>query len=184
MIPFKLSARLQSFRGTLCFGVMACLFVASASRAETKSKSLRPNILLILSDDQGVADVGCCGSEIPTPHIDSLARDGLQLTQFYAASSICTPSRFGLLTGRFAHHSTDRLTSALMFLSPDDAKRGIRSTERTFVQDLKAFGYQTHLVGKWHLGHGDHEFWPTKHGFNTFFGHTGGRGDRSSVGGP
>ena len=139
----------------------------------------RPNVLLIFSDDQGINDVGCYGGEIPTPALDSLAAQGLKFEQFYAASSICTPSRFGLLTGRFAHRSVDGLTGALMFLDPADADRGIRPGETTFVSLLKQAGYRTHLVGKWHLGHGAHgradpRFWPTEHGFDTFFGHTGG----------
>jgi arylsulfatase A-like enzyme len=138
------------------------------------NRTPRPNILLIFSDDQGVNDVGCYGSEIQTPHIDSLARDGLKFNQFYAASSICTPSRYGLLTGRFAQRSRDQLTSALMFLDDSDARRGIRSGETTFVAQLRSSGYRTHLVGKWHLGHGQDRFWPTAHGFQTFFGHTGG----------
>ena len=61
----------------------------------------RPNVVLIFTDDQGMNDVGCYGSEIATPHIDSLARDGMKFTQWYVASSICTPSRFGLLPGQF-----------------------------------------------------------------------------------
>ncbi|MFH5805016.1 sulfatase [Alienimonas sp. DA493] len=140
---------------------------------------VRPNVLLIVSDDQGVNDVGCYGSEIPTPALDALAAEGLKFEQFYAASSICTPSRFGLLTGRFAHRSADALTGALMFLDPADAQRGLRADETTFVSLLKKNGYRTHLVGKWHLGHGTigeggGKFWPTEHGFDTFFGHTGG----------
>ncbi|MCA9141066.1 MAG: sulfatase-like hydrolase/transferase, partial [Planctomycetales bacterium] len=148
--------------------------MAAENQATDSENPIRPNILLIFSDDQGVADVGCYGSEIKTPHIDSLARDGIKLTQFYAASSICTPSRYGLLTGRFAQRSHDHLTSALMFLTESDAVRGIRADEQTFVSQLKSAGYQTHLVGKWHLGHGEGQFWPTEHGFDTFFGHTGG----------
>lgn len=140
----------------------------------SSNRPARPNVLLLFSDDQGVGDVGCYGSEIQTPHIDSLAADGMKLTQFYAASSICTPSRFGLLTGRFAHRSHDQLTGALMFLAPEDATRGIRSGEATYASALQAVGYETHLVGKWHLGHGDDQFWPTEHGFDSFFGHTGG----------
>lgn len=133
-----------------------------------------PNIVMIFTDDQGVNDVGCYGSEIPTPRIDELAANGMRFTQFYAASSICTPSRYGLLTGRYAHRSQDQLLGALMFMSPDDALRGIRQGEQTYVGLLQDAGYRTALVGKWHLGHGDEQFWPTKHGFDSFFGHTGG----------
>ena len=134
----------------------------------------RPNIVLIFTDDQGVNDVGCYGSEIPTPHIDSLARDGLRLTNFYAASSICTPSRFGLLTGRNPATSRDHLLQALMFVADADKGRGIQPGEPTFAQDLREAGYHTALIGKWHLGHGDPAFLPINHGFDTFIGHTGG----------
>ena len=98
----------------------------------------------------------------------------MRFTQFYAASSICTPSRYGLLTGRYPHHSQDNLLGALMFLEEHDQDRGIREQESTYVEQLRKVGYQTALVGKWHLGHGTHEFWPTQHGFDSFFGHTGG----------
>ena len=63
---------------------------------------------------------------------------------------------------------------ALMFLADEDAHRGIRPGELTYVSELQRIGYWTALVGKWHLGHGEEQFWPTKHGFDTFFGHTGG----------
>ena len=134
----------------------------------------RPNIVLIFTDDQGVNDVGCYGSEIPTPHIDSLARDGLRLTSFYAASSICTPSRFGLLTGRNPATSRDQLLQALMFVADEDKGRGIQPGEPTFAHDLREAGYHTALIGKWHLGHGNPDFLPINHGFDTFIGHTGG----------
>jgi arylsulfatase A-like enzyme len=133
-----------------------------------------PNIIVIFSDDQGMHDVSCYGSEIATPEIDKLAKEGMQFTQFYAASSICTPSRYGLLTGRYPHRSQDNLLGALMFLEERDQHRGLRKDEATYVERLKGVGYQTALVGKWHLGHGEQEFWPTKHGFDSFFGHTGG----------
>ncbi len=134
----------------------------------------RPNVLLIFTDDQGIHDVGCYGSEIPTPHIDSLARDGLKFTSWYSASSICTPSRYGLLTGRNPCRSRDQLLGALMFLSDDDRDRGIQQGETTLAELLQKAGYRTALIGKWHLGHGDRRFWPTRHGFDTFYGHTGG----------
>ncbi|MEM9646237.1 MAG: sulfatase-like hydrolase/transferase, partial [Planctomycetota bacterium] len=134
----------------------------------------RPNVLMIFTDDQGYNDVGCYGSEIHTPALDRLAEQGMRFTQFYAASSICTPSRFGLLTGMYPHRSEDSLLDALMFMDPADLDRGIRAHESTYPSALQRLGYQTHLVGKWHLGHGNTKFWPTKHGFDTFFGHTGG----------
>ena len=132
----------------------------------------RPNIILIFTDDQGVNDVGCYGSEIPTPNIDRLAKEGLKFTNFYSASSICTPSRFGLLTGRNPSTSRDRLLHALMFMNDPD--RGIQPGEPTFANELQDAGYHTALIGKWHLGHAKKTFLPIHHGFETFIGHTGG----------
>jgi arylsulfatase A-like enzyme len=160
--------------------LMPCLLLAvstlSSFLREVDAKQVinSPNILMIFSDDQGMNDIGCYGSEIDTPVLDRFAKEGVRFTQFYAASSICTPSRYGLFTGRYAHRSADQLTSALMFLSEEDAQRGLRSQETTYVRELQHLGYQTSLVGKWHLGHGSREFWPTQHGFDSFFGHTAG----------
>ncbi|NND08955.1 MAG: sulfatase-like hydrolase/transferase [Saprospiraceae bacterium] len=132
-----------------------------------------PNIVLIFTDDQGWNDVGCYGSEIPTPHIDRLAREGMKFEQCYAASAICTPSRFGLLTGRNPSRSHDQLLSALMFMGDEDL--GIRPTETTIAALLREHAdYETALIGKWHLGHGQREFLPNNHGFDFFRGHTGG----------
>ncbi len=161
----------MSLRLNFCGGFLLALCACSCP---VLLAAERPNILMIFTDDQGYHDVGCYGSEISSPNIDRLAAEGLKLTEFYAASSICTPSRFGLLTGQFAHRSQDHLLGALMFLSDRDAERGIHSQEVTYVSRLADAGYQTALVGKWHLGHGSKNFWPTKHGFDSFFGHTGG----------
>ncbi|MEZ5942716.1 MAG: sulfatase-like hydrolase/transferase [Planctomycetaceae bacterium] len=149
-----------------------CGLLSESTQGETPSK--RPNIVVIFSDDQGTHDVGCYGSEIPTPHIDSLARDGVKMTQFYAASSICTPSRFGLLTGKNPSRSQDQLLSALMFLADEDKIRGIRKQETTIAKVLSDAGYRTALIGKWHLGHGDAQFAPHEHGFGLTYGHTAG----------
>ncbi len=142
-------------------------------RAEAAEKT-RPNFLLIFSDDQGVADIGCYGSEIPTPHIDSLARDGLKFNSWYVASSICTPSRYGLLTGRNPSRSRDALLGALMFLDPQDRSRGIYPDETTIATQLRSAGYRTALIGKWHLGHGDSRHLPNANGFDYSYGHTAG----------
>ena len=109
--------RIRRAVNLLAVVVLPSLF---ASSAETS----RPNIVMIFTDDQGYNDVGCYGSEIATPRIDQLAREGMRFTQFYAASSICTPSRYGLFTGRYAHRSKDGLLSALMFLAEQDGHRG------------------------------------------------------------
>lgn len=134
----------------------------------------RPNILLIFTDDQGINDVGCYGSEIPTPHIDRLATEGMKFEQWYSASSICTPSRFGLLTGQNPSRSKDQLLSALMFMADEHKGTGIQSGETTIAETLQQSGYDTALIGKWHLGHGGKELLPTRHGFDSFIGHTGG----------
>jgi arylsulfatase A-like enzyme len=133
-----------------------------------------PNIIVIFTDDQGSRDVGCYGSEFPTPHIDRLASEGMKFTNFYAASAICTPSRFGFLTGKNPSRSNDRLLSALMFEDKSHGKLGIHASETSLPQVLKTAGYQTALLGKWHLGHGDSEFSPLQHGFDYFYGHTAG----------
>ncbi|TWT95592.1 sulfatase family protein [Neorhodopirellula pilleata] len=146
-----------------------CLCRSNAAAADS-----RPNIVLIFTDDQGVGDVGCYGSEIPTPSIDRIAAEGLKMTNWYSASSICTPSRYGLLTGRNPSRSADSLLGALMFMSDSDKSRGLQPQEATFVSSLKDVGYQTALIGKWHLGHGSEEFLPVHHGFQLFKGHTGG----------
>lgn len=134
----------------------------------------RPNILLIFADDLGINDVSCYGSEIATPNIDSLARTGVKFESFYVASPICTPSRFGLLTGRYPGRSRDQLLGALMFLQARDDHRGLRPDETTFAEWLRRDGYRTALIGKWHLGHGRPEFSPNRHGFEHTYGSQGG----------
>lgn len=134
----------------------------------------RPNIVLIFTDDQGMNDVGCYGSEIPTPNIDRIAAEGVKFTNFYSASAICTPSRFGLLTGRNPSRSKHQLLSALMFMADEHKSTGIQKGETTVAEHLRQAGYQTALIGKWHLGHGDKSLLPTNHGFDKFIGHTGG----------
>ncbi len=142
--------------------------------ATTSLAADRPNILLIFTDDQGINDVGCYGSEIPTPNIDRLASEGMKFEQWYSASSICTPSRFGLLTGQNPSRSKDQLLSALMFMADEHKETGIQQGETTIAETLRESGYDTALIGKWHLGHGGKDLLPTRHGFNSFIGHTGG----------
>jgi len=160
-------------RTILSFPLIALLFCGGLIAPGARGAE-RPNILLIFSDDQGWGDVSCYHGEFPTPHIDRLAGEGLRFTNWYVASSICTPSRYGLLTGRYPSRSRDRLLGALMSLGESDAGRGIHREETTIAEVLQTAGYRTALVGKWHLGHGAARFLPTRHGFDSFYGHTAG----------
>jgi len=151
------------------FALIVLLFLVPGLSADE-----RPNILLIFTDDQGINDVGCYGSEILTPNIDRLAKEGVAFQSWYSASSICTPSRYGLLTGRNPSRSEDQLLSALMFMADEHKEMGIQPGETTIAQKLQQVGYDTALIGKWHLGHGSKELLPTRYGFSKFIGHTGG----------
>jgi uncharacterized sulfatase len=155
----------------------------------------RPNIIIVLCDDLGWGDLGCYGNTvIRTPHIDALARGGMRFTDFYASCSVCTPSRYGLLTGRYP------VRSGLIFVMPaagesltrflirragrwvghlgavdvqDDCwVDGITDDEITLAGALKVAGYRTGMVGKWHLGDFSKQpqYNPRRHGFDEFFG--------------
>lgn len=124
----------------------------------------RPNIVFINSDDLGYGDLGCYGSQIPTPNIDQMAAEGVRFTQFYAASNICSPSRAGLLTGRYP----TRVGVPYVLSTPNPAT-GLSPSETTMAQTLKAAGYFTTCVGKWHLGVLP-QYMPTHRGFDQFFG--------------
>lgn len=125
-----------------------------------------PNFLIILSDDQGYHDVSSYGSEIPTPHTDEIGKNGVKFEQFYVAGPVCTPSRYGLLTGRYPARSEDQLLNALM----PPSKKGIHPGETTFAEVLKTRGYETALIGKWHLGGSQPDFLPNSHGFDYWDG--------------
>lgn len=141
----------------------ALLFALDAA-AQTDGS--RPNVVLIVTDDVGYGDIGSYGvTDIKTPHIDRLAREGVRLTDFYAAPQ-CTPTRAALMTGRYQQRV--RLENAL---SHEGAAldQGLATTGWSLPQLMKNQGYATGLVGKWHLGFKP-EFGPNAHGFDYFFG--------------
>lgn len=128
----------------------------------------KPNIVLLLADDLGYGELGCQGNtEILTPNIDSLARDGVRFTQGYVSSPYCSPSRAGLLTGRYqTRFGHEFNTIGKQNLDPTI---GLPLTEKTLADRLKVHGYRTALIGKWHLG-GTAAYHPQKRGFDEFYG--------------
>jgi arylsulfatase A-like enzyme len=145
-----------------------------ASPAQAASEALRPNILVILADDLGYADLGVQGSkDIPTPHIDSLARHGVRCTEGYVSSPMCSPSRAGLLTGRSQSRFGHEINWEPDWPADPNDPRGLPLTEKTLADHLKAAGYHTGVVGKWHLGEAP-PFHPNRRGFDEFFGFIGG----------
>ncbi len=145
--------------------VAAAALAACTTPQLTSRATRKPNIVLILCDDLGYGDLGVFGSRvIRTPNLDRMASEGARLTDFYASANICTPSRAGLLTGRYPV----RTGLGWQVIQPDD-KRGLPLSEITIPEALKT-GYATALIGKWHLGHVA-PFWPpTQHGFDLFHG--------------
>lgn len=134
--------------------------------------SARPNIVLILSDDMGYSDLGCYGSEIATPHLDSLAAGGLRFTQFYNGTRCC-PTRASLLTGLYAHQAGMGFMAREVKGAPGYAGDLSRQAV-TIAEVLKSAGYSTAMVGKWHVARShsmtDTSNWPVQRGFDRFYG--------------
>lgn len=139
-------------------------FAACATQPAASTRA-KPNIVLILCDDLGYGDLGVFDNRmIRTPNLDRMAAEGARLDTFYASANICTPSRAGLLTGRYPI----RTGLGWQVIQPDDT-RGLPLSEITIAEALKP-DYVTALVGKWHLGHVAPSWPPTGHGFDLFFG--------------
>lgn len=134
---------------------------------EIKS-NLKPNFIVVFVDDMGYGDLGSYGHPtISTPNLDKMAYEGQKWTQFYSASSVCTPSRAGLLTGRLPIRN-GMIGSKNRVLFPD-SKYGLPDSEITIAEKLKENGYKTVAIGKWHLGH-KKEYLPLQHGFDYYYG--------------
>ncbi|MBI1310670.1 sulfatase-like hydrolase/transferase [bacterium] len=151
----------QLLRGLLSATIL--LFVVGAVQAAD-----RPNIVVMIADDLGWGDVGFHGSRIETPNIDHLAKRGTQLNQFYV-QPVCSPTRGAFLTGRYPM----RLGLQCGVVRPW-AKHGLSLDERTLPQALREAGYSTAICGKWHLGHFQPEYLPTRRGFDLQYGHYNG----------
>jgi arylsulfatase A-like enzyme len=164
--------------------VLACFVLAPFARAAEPAAAAppagpkTPNVILILTDDQGYADLSCYGSPtgIKTPRIDKMAAEGMRFTDFYAAASVCTPSRAAMLTGCYP----PRVGMGEFPLLPGgkgwqtrvlfrNAPFGLSPDEYTLGKMFKSAGYATMCIGKWHLGD-QQPFIPTSHGFDDYFG--------------
>lgn len=154
---------MKKFVARLCIFVFA--FAFSACAEQTDKRQSKPNILLIVSDDLGWGDVGYNGSEIRTPAIDALAAEGVRLERHYVYP-VCSPTRAALLSGQSA------LAMGVDGPVADDA--GLPLSVPLISEKLQDAGYQTFLVGKWHLGLHDVRYFPQSRGFEYFYGHLGG----------
>ena len=131
---------------------------------EIQKRNDRPNVVLILTDDQGYADVGVFGAvDFETPNLDQLANEGALLTHYYAPQAVCSASRAGILTGCYPNRIG--IHNALM----PNSDKGLHPDEMTIADMLKERGYATAIFGKWHLGDAP-ELLPTNHGFDEYFG--------------
>lgn len=145
--------------------VIGC--VATTLAHAQAGREARPNVVLIMSDDLGWADLSSYGAtDVSTPNLDRLAREGLRLTDFYANGVTCSPTRAGLISGRYQQRYG---IEAPLPNAPRAGDRGLPATGRSLPQLLKNNGYATGLVGKWHLGYSAEKS-PNAHGFDYFFG--------------
>ena len=152
----------------LVFALLAMLTIAPD---DSYAQANRPNIIVILADDLGNADLGYRGSDIKTPNIDKLAKEGVRLESFHGMP-VCTPARAALMTGRYPM----RYGLQTLVIFPNHGY-GLPTDERTLPQALKEAGYATAMVGKWHLGHADRKYWPQNRGFDHFYGNLVGEVD-------
>lgn len=148
----------------------------SASRAAEfqQAASRRPNVLLIVADDLGYGDLGVHGGkDIATPHIDALAAGGVRCTDGYVSGPYCSPTRAGLLTGRYQQRFGHEFNPGGQRGQAERQQIGLPLTETTLAQRLAAAGYETALIGKWHLGDAE-QMRPLNRGFGHFVGFLGG----------
>lgn len=161
-----------AFAPVSVLAAVALLLAAPATRAAVSAApaapDAKPNLIVILADDLGWADLGHDGSKIDTPHLDRLAQEGVKLTHYRSNGSMCSPARAALLTGRYPHSvgvpelASPNARGAVPILALDHAAI-------TLPEALKPAGYRSTLVGKWHLGYYK-ENWPRRHGFDEFWG--------------
>ena len=147
--------------------IISLIFISILLASCLDQEKMHPNIIVIISDDQGYADVGFHGSkEIRTPNIDRIANNGVVFSEGYVSYAVCSPSRAGLITGRYQNRFG---YTRNILLAPKDSLMGLPLTEQTLPDVLNNVDYKTKAIGKWHLG--AHEsLVPERRGFDEFFG--------------
>jgi arylsulfatase A-like enzyme len=167
--------------GVMAFVVLAGWGAAAQTlaAAEVRGALVKPNFIVIMVDDMGHAGVGCFGNPyFKTPEIDRLAAEGIRLTDFHSSGAVCSPTRAGLLTGRYQQRAG---IEAVIHPAGTHAehRKGLQKSEITFAELLKDAGYATGLIGKWHLGypHNSDDYHPQQHGFDEFIGYHSGNID-------
>jgi arylsulfatase A-like enzyme len=148
------------------------LLAAPGARPLMSAAPRKPNIIVIVADDQGYGETSIQGcKDIPTPNIDSIARNGVRFTNGYVSCPVCSPTRAGLMTGRYQQRFGHEFNPGPARAAVEEF--GLPLTETAFPARLKPLGYATGMVGKWHLGYKP-EYHPMKRGFDEFFGFLGG----------
>jgi arylsulfatase A-like enzyme len=163
---FKFAMSTPALNNRAIASVIAFLIFCISSNAQ------RPNIIFIMSDDMGYADIGVYGGKNPTPNLDKLAANGIRFTNAYAAAPLCTPTRTALMTGKYPARTAVGLIEPLTG-SSQDSMYGLSEYNSSLPAMMKANGYNTALIGKWHLGFLP-QYSPRKNGFDYFYGiHSG-----------
>ncbi len=168
MVRVLLCNSLMLTKTRFSFVVFGLLMVAISM---CSARNPNPNLVIILTDDQGYWDVGFNGcTDIPTPHIDRIAHEGVRFTNGYVTYPVCSPSRAGMITGRyqgrFGYHRNPTL-------NPFDPIAGLPVEEENIAEILKKVGYHSGVIGKWHLGTHP-KFRPNVRGFQEFYGFVAG----------
>ncbi len=156
-------------------GVVLIKSIAEYYKGTRPTADPKPNLVIILADDLGYGDTGTYGGWIETPHLDKLAAEGMRFTDFHSSGNVCSPTRAGLVTGRYQQRAG---IPGVISADPKVAAyhSGLQVSEVTFAERLKLVGYQTAVFGKWHLGY-KQKFNPMHHGFDRFRGYVSGNID-------
>ena len=159
------------------FRTVLATILTFASSADAKDR--RPNLIVVMVDDMGYEGVSCFGNPyFQTPEIDRFAAEGMRLTDFHSSGTVCSPTRAGLLTGRYQQRAG---IEAVIHPADDhpEHRKGLQKSETTFAESLKQVGYTTGLIGKWHQGYpkNSDDYHPQNHGFDQFIGYHSGNID-------